>query len=116
EILHAELDDARALLLTRHELRQPAFWFVLVKFVAVISRIFLGLQLSGKDKLPKHGPFILSPNHQSFHDDPVVVSQLPWRLFKQIFFVSTSEIFGQGIFGWLSMFMRMAPVDAVSIS
>ena len=110
-ILDAEPDDPRVLSLTKNKLVQTAFWFVLVKFVAVIARVFFGLQVSGKDKLPKSGPFILSPNHQSFHDGPVVVSQLPWRLFKQIFFVGTSEIFGQGIFGWLSKFMRLVPVD-----
>ena len=75
-ILDAEPDDPRVLSLTKNKFLQTAFWFVLVKFVAVISRIFFGLQVSGKDKLPKTGPFILSPNHQSFHDGPVVVSQL----------------------------------------
>ena len=43
--------------------------------------------------------------------DPLVTSALPWRVFKDIFFVGTSEIFGQGIFGWLSKFIRLVPVD-----
>jgi long-chain acyl-CoA synthetase len=86
-------------------------WFVLGKFVALITRVFFGLEVIGKEKLPKNGPFILSPNHQSFLDGPVVASQIPWRLFKNMFYVGTSEIFGQGIFHYLGRTFRLVPVD-----
>ncbi|MGB9119675.1 MAG: AMP-binding protein [Candidatus Angelobacter sp.] len=86
-------------------------WFVLGKFVAVITRVFFGLEVIGKEKLPKKGPFILSPNHQSFLDGPVVASQIPWRLFKNMFYVGTSEIFGQGVFHYLGRTFRLVPVD-----
>lgn len=86
-------------------------WFVFGKFVALIMRVFFSLKVTGKDKLPKQGPFILSPNHQSFLDGPVVASQIPWRLFKNMFYVGTSEIFGHGALNYLGRTFRLVPVD-----
>jgi len=74
-------------------------------------RVFYRLRVSGKEKLPKKGPFILSPNHQSFLDGPVVASQIPWRLFKDMFYVGTSEIFGKGLLNFLGRTFRLVPVD-----
>jgi 1-acyl-sn-glycerol-3-phosphate acyltransferase len=81
------------------------------RVVALITRIFFGLRVSGKEKLPKKGPFILSPNHQSFLDGPVVASQIPWRLFKNMFYVGTSEIFGHGALHYLGRTFKLVPVD-----
>src|SRR6185437_9520645 len=86
-------------------------WFLLGKVAAVFLRIFFGLRVTGKEKLPKSGPFILSPNHQSFLDGPVVASQIPWRLFKNMFYVGTSEIFSQGFFKHLGRTFSLVPVD-----
>jgi long-chain acyl-CoA synthetase len=86
-------------------------WFVFGKFVAVFMRVFFRLRVSGKEKLPKKGPFILSPNHQSFLDGPVVASQIPWRLFKDMFYVGTSEIFGTGLLNFLGRTFKLVPVD-----
>ena len=86
-------------------------WFVFGKFAGVIVRVLFGLTVSGKEKLPKHGPFILSPNHQSFLDGPVVATQIPWRLFRNMFYVGTSEIFGRGAFHYLGRTFRLVPVD-----
>jgi long-chain acyl-CoA synthetase len=86
-------------------------WFVFGKFVAVFMRVFFRLRVSGKEKLPKKGPFILSPNHQSFLDGPVVASQIPWRLFKDMFYVGTSEIFGAGLLNFLGRTFKLVPVD-----
>lgn len=86
-------------------------WFILVKIAGLIARIFFGLRVSGKEKLPKEGPFILSPNHQSFLDGPVVASLMPWRLFKNMFYVGTSEIFGTGLFNFIGRTLKLVPVD-----
>jgi long-chain acyl-CoA synthetase len=86
-------------------------WFLLGKVAAVFLRIFFDLRVTGKEKLPQSGPFILSPNHQSFLDGPVVASQIPWRLFKNMFYVGTSEIFSQGFFKHLGRTFSLVPVD-----
>jgi len=86
-------------------------WFIFGKFVGLLMRVFFRLRVSGKEKLPRQGPFILSPNHQSFLDGPVVASQIPWRLFRDMFYVGTSEIFGRGLFNFLGRTFKLVPVD-----
>ncbi len=86
-------------------------WFVLGKVASVFLKLFFDLRVTGTDKLPRNGPFILSPNHQSFLDGPVVASQIPWRLFKDMFYVGTSEIFSQGFFKYLGRTFSLIPVD-----
>jgi long-chain acyl-CoA synthetase len=110
-VLGAEPQDPRVLAVLDPRWFQTCFWFLTGKFVSLFTRIFYGLRVSGQEKLPRSGPFILSPNHQSFLDGPVVSSQIPWRLFKQMFYVGTSEIFGQGLLSYLGRSFRLVPVD-----
>ncbi len=86
-------------------------WFLLGKVASVFLKVLFDLQVTGISKLPRNGPFILSPNHQSFLDGPVVASQIPWRLFKDMFYVGTSEIFSQGFFKYLGRTFSLIPVD-----
>ncbi|MGZ4899795.1 MAG: AMP-binding protein [Candidatus Angelobacter sp.] len=110
-VLAVDPDDPKVLAALSSSRVFTFLWFVFGKIVAVIVRIFFGLTVSGKEKLPKNGPFILSPNHQSFLDGPVVATQIPWRLFKNMFYVGTSEIFGHGAFHYLGRTFRLVPVD-----
>jgi long-chain acyl-CoA synthetase len=41
----------------------------------------------------------------------VVATQIPWRLFKDMFYVGTSEIFGKGIFNFIGRSFKLVPVD-----
>jgi long-chain acyl-CoA synthetase len=87
------------------------FWFVVGRCVLLFVKIFFGLTVAGKENLPRKGPLILSPNHQSFLDGPIVAAVIPWRLFKNMFYVGTSEIFGRGILNVLGRTFRLVPVD-----
>jgi long-chain acyl-CoA synthetase len=110
-VLAAGPDDPSVLNALRTSKVITLGWFLLGKMAAVFLRIFFDLRVTGKEKLPKSGPFILSPNHQSFLDGPVVASQIPWRLFKDMFYVGTSEIFSQGFFKHLGRTFSLVPVD-----
>jgi long-chain acyl-CoA synthetase len=110
-VLAADPEDPRVLAALNSGHLLTFGWYVFGRFVALFTRIFFGLRVSGKEKLPQKGPFILSPNHQSFLDGPVVASQIPWRLFKDMFYVGTSEIFGKGLFNFLGRTFRLVPVD-----
>jgi long-chain acyl-CoA synthetase len=110
-VLAVEPDDPQAMAALNSSRLFTFLWFLFGKLVSVIARVFFRLRVSGKEKLPKNGPFILSPNHQSFLDGPIVASQIPWRLFKNMFYVGTSEIFGRGAFNYLGRTFRLVPVD-----
>jgi long-chain acyl-CoA synthetase len=110
-VLSVAPDDPKALAALNSSRAFTFVWFVFGKLLAVIMRIFFRLRVTGKENLPKQGPFILSPNHQSFLDGPVVASQIPWRLFKNMFYVGTSEIFGHGALHYLGRTFKLVPVD-----
>jgi long-chain acyl-CoA synthetase len=87
------------------------FWYFLGRIAHLIARDLFRLEISGVEKLPRSGPFILSPNHQSFLDAPVLMSALPWPIFRNLFFVGTSEIWGEGLRRKLAATMRLIPID-----
>jgi long-chain acyl-CoA synthetase len=70
-----------------------------------------GLRVSGLEKLPAQGPYIISSNHQSFLDPVVLAAVLPWPVFRNLFAVGTSEIFGSGFMRRLARWLRVIVVD-----
>ena len=56
-------------------------------------------------------PFILSPNHQSYLDAPVVIACLPWQIMRDTFYVGTSEIFGSAIMRRIAESVRIIVID-----
>src|SRR5947199_8867491 len=78
-ILESEPDDSALSILAKPSARL-ALWFLVAKVISLLSQVVFRLRVSGREKLPQKGPFILCPNHQSFLDAPVILSQMPWRL------------------------------------
>lgn len=62
-------------------------------------------------KLPKQGPYLICPNHQSFLDPVMLVASLPYAVLRNVFYVGTSEIFGGGILKLLARTLKLVPVD-----
>ncbi|HZR55840.1 MAG TPA: AMP-binding protein [Terriglobales bacterium] len=87
------------------------FLFVLMRIIKVLSLVFFRLQVRGLDKLPADGPFIISSNHQSYLDPIIMSSVFRWRMFKEMFAVGTSEIFGSGPMRLLARWLRVVVVD-----
>lgn len=79
----------------------------LLRFVRVLARI----DVRGLDKLPRHGPYIISPNHQSYVDPFLLNSVLPYHVFRQLFFVGAAEYFETTLTRWLARQANLVPVD-----
>ena len=60
-----------------------------------------GCESAGWRSFRAQGPYIISSNHQSYLDPDLMAAVLPWPVFRNLFAVGTSEIFGSG-------FMRRA--------
>jgi long-chain acyl-CoA synthetase len=87
------------------------FWFCVSRVFRLIALEFFHLEYEGLEKLPKGGAYILSSNHQSYVDPAVLAGILPWSVFKRLFAVGTSEIFGSGFMRILARWVRVVVVD-----
>jgi long-chain acyl-CoA synthetase len=88
-----------------------AVWFGASRLAQIAARDLFELQVSGVENLPKEGPYILCSNHQSFIDPVVLVSVLPWEVFRRTFAVGTSDIFGSGFMRRLARELRVVVLD-----
>jgi long-chain acyl-CoA synthetase len=86
-------------------------WFLLSRIVRLFADDRFNLRVSGLENLPTHGPYIISSNHQSFLDPVILGGVLPWPVFRQLFSVGTSEIFGSGFMRVLARSLRVVVVD-----
>jgi long-chain acyl-CoA synthetase len=110
-ILAEEPDPAEVLALARPQRISATFWYFVSRLLQLISLDRFHLRVSGIEKLPKSGGFILSSNHQSFLDPPILASVLPPAVFGKVFAVGTSEIFGKGFMLRLARSLRIVVVD-----
>lgn len=93
---------------------QPGFdevWYPLSRIIQMVSDDLFDLHVSGLEKIPKQGPFILSSNHQSYFDPVILASVLPREILENTFAVGTSEIFGTGFMRRLARWLRVIVLD-----
>ncbi len=89
-------------------------WYWVFKFVLIgpIARFYLRLRWSGRENLPRSGPFVLAPNHMTFVD-PVGVSMGVPR--KVIFIAKTKYYSRTGVksrvLAWFLTAIGQVPVD-----
>jgi long-chain acyl-CoA synthetase len=110
-VLQEEPTDPEVLALAQHGgLRDPLL-FALFQPLQIFAYDRFHLRVSGLERLPAQGPYILSSNHQSFLDPFVLASVLPRPVFHNLFAVGTSEIFGTGFMRRLARWLRVIVVD-----
>jgi 1-acyl-sn-glycerol-3-phosphate acyltransferase len=81
------------------------------RLAQVVSLDLFDLKVSGIEKLPKSGPYLLCSNHQSYLDPLILAGALPAELFQRLFAVGTSEIFGEGLMRRLARSLNVVVVD-----
>jgi len=110
-ILAENPDDPEVLALAHPRRVMDTFWFLVSRLIQVVSLDRFDLKVSGIDKLPQSGPYIISSNHQSYIDPLIMVSAFPEDVFRKSFAVGTSEIFGQGFMRKLARSIKVVVVD-----
>jgi len=110
-IFDEESTDPEVLDLVKSHTFTEHVLFGLTRLAQIVSKDRFQLKVSGLEKLPQNGPFILSPNHQSYIDAIIMSSVLPWPIFVNLFAVGTSEIFGAGFMRRLAKWLRVVVVD-----
>jgi 1-acyl-sn-glycerol-3-phosphate acyltransferase len=69
--------------------------------------MYFGLVLRGREHIPGKGPLLITPNHQTFADPPLV--SIPFR--RPIYYMAWNRLFSVPIFGGLIRRLRAFPVD-----
>jgi long-chain acyl-CoA synthetase len=110
-ILSEDPDPTDVLALVRPQPVSAAFWYMVSRLIQVVALDRFHLRVSGIEKLPKGGAYILSSNHQSYFDPLILASVLPPPIFDKVFAVGTSEIFGKGFMLRLARSLRTVVVD-----
>lgn len=88
--------------------RPSLFWLLAVIVIPVVS--FLAkIEIVGREKLPKKGAFVLSPNHLS-ELDPLIVAVAVWRLRRLPRFMAKESLFRIPVVGSLLRATGMIPV------
>jgi long-chain acyl-CoA synthetase len=110
-ILKEEPADPEVLALARPGRFLEGVLYVLFRLLQMFASDRFGVQVRGREKLPVHGSYIISPNHQSYLDPILMAAFLPWPIFRNLFSVGTSEIFGSGLMRRLARWLRVVVVD-----
>ena len=94
-----------------HPSLHSAFWFLLSRVFKFVALIFCNLKVRGMEKLPATGPYLLCSNHQGYLDPLILAAIMPWSVFRKLFAVGTSDIFGKGFMRHLARSLRVMVVD-----
>lgn len=81
------------------DLLRPLAW--------ALARLYFGLELRGTEHIPRTGPVLILPNHQTYADPPLVT--IPIR--RRVHYMAWSRLFGIPGLGWLIRRFRAFPVD-----
>ncbi len=110
-VLQEEPTDPEVLALARPGGIAEHFLYAAFQPIQIFAYDRFHLRVSGLEKLPAQGPYIISSNHQSYLDPVLLASVLPWQVFRNLFAVGTSEIFGSGFMRRLARWLRVIVVD-----
>lgn len=87
------------------------FAFAMAHIVYAVAWLLLGFRVSGREHLRPEGPYLISPNHQGYLDGFLLMSSLPYPVFRRLFFVGASEYFATPFAAFLARLMNIVPVD-----
>jgi len=110
-ILAEDPDDPDVLALAHRSRLSDAAWYLVSRLIQIIALDRFDLKVSGLEKLPQSGPYILCSNHQSYLDPLILASVLPPDVFRRLFAVGTSDIFGEGFMRRLARSIKVVVLD-----
>ncbi len=107
----APADDPFLRELDKRKVVRSVAFFALMKLIYLAARLTCGFTVRGRRNLPVRGPYLISPNHQSYIDSFLLVAALPFHVFRQLFFVGASEYFQTRFMLWIARMANVVPVD-----
>jgi long-chain acyl-CoA synthetase len=105
--LPSKNDPGLGWLLRRRTFAAP----IIFALIRLIRLVFFRVRAVGLEKLPASGPYLICPNHQSYVDPLVLCGVLPYRVFKDLFFVGAPEYFEAPLMRWMARTANLVAVD-----
>jgi long-chain acyl-CoA synthetase len=110
-VLQEDPTDPEVLSLAQPGRMAEHFLYAAFQPIQIFAYDRFHLRVKGLEKLPKQGSYIISSNHQSYLDPVILAAVLPRPVFRNLFSVGTSEIFGSGFMRRLARWIRVVVVD-----
>jgi long-chain acyl-CoA synthetase len=110
-VLAAHGDAEIAANLRRRRPIRDIFYFLLVRTIALATKLVIRYRHEGARTLPADGPYILCPNHQAYVDPFFLAAALPFGVYRQLFFVGAAEYFEGRFTRWFARTINLVPVD-----
>jgi 1-acyl-sn-glycerol-3-phosphate acyltransferase len=92
------------------ERSRPSLFWVLAVLVIPPMSLLAKIRVTGAEKLPRQGAFVLAPNHDS-ELDPLIVAMSVYRLGRLPRFMAKESLFRVPVVGWLLKRTGMIPVS-----
>ncbi|MBN1684977.1 MAG: AMP-binding protein [Gammaproteobacteria bacterium] len=76
-----------------------------------LLKVFFWIQREGGENLPRKGPYLLCPNHNSYLDPFLIAATIPNDMINQLFFIGFRAFFETTITKKLIRLARTIPID-----
>jgi long-chain acyl-CoA synthetase len=77
-----------------------------------LLRTLFRVRAEGLEHLPKHGPYLMTPNHESYLDPLALCAMLPWEQLRELYWAGWAGLLFRGPFTRLfSRVFQVLPVD-----
>ena len=80
--------------------------------VFIFVKVVFRMRIEGMDKIPREGPVLLCPNHQSYIDPIVIVAALPGWILNRLLLTGFSELFKKAPLSWIVRPLRVIPIGS----
>lgn len=85
--------------------------FALLKASLVVAKLLFQLRVDGMENLPRHGPYLICPNHQGYLDGVLLASTFPYSVVKDLFSLGWSPYYKAGARAMLARMVKTVPID-----
>ncbi len=96
----------------KYKLKALCRWLFVVLVAWPICLVVLGMNIRHRNRLPRHGPAIVTPNHNSHLDTLAMLTLFPLSLIPKVRPVAAADYFLKtGLMGWFSLnFVGIIPI------
>lgn len=86
--------------------------YLMYLFLNTVGRFYFGLKTHGLDNLPEEGGFVLTPNHASFLDAPILAAALPYKYVRRIYWAAAANMmFANPLLRFVSRTAQVFPIE-----